>query len=290
MNIKRVLYWGVALSFVSQAYSAPSSISGVKYPGGKVAVVADGNSPDPDDIGGTAFTIALLKAAGMNSKLVHYSYCCDLVRNQSISATEESNRHTDMKYSCTETAKRWGGFSGFNWQDAKKNQSATVRDLKNAINAARHNDKLYIIEAGEPDIIYKALKAAQYYKSRHVKIITHHVANDNSGDTYNLSDITKDFPDVTVLRIPDQNGGRDLDKGLQTELKDWNWAKNSSKSKIRGLWDRLKVAERDNVVTFQHGKGDASDAGMMIYWITGADTFNGRKTPTVNTMKALITR
>ena len=282
--VKKILGWCLCLGLTASALAAPATLSGVKYPGGKIAVVADGNSPDPDDIGGTAFTIALLKAAGMNNKLVHYSHSCDLVRDSRITASEEAARHVDMEFSCTETARRWGGYTGFNWQDAKLEEADTVEDLKNAINASRHDDKLYIIEAGEPDIIYKALDAAQLFKSRNVKIITHHVANDDSGDFYNLSDITRDFPDVEVLRIPDQN------ERLQTPLADWDWAKNHTKWKIRGLWERLEVAEQDGVVTFQTGKGDASDAGMMIYWITGADTYDGRKTPTVNTMKALIER
>ena len=54
-------------------------------PPGRLAVVADGNSPDPDDLGGTAVTIALLRSAGLEDRLVHYSHSCDLVRAARIS-------------------------------------------------------------------------------------------------------------------------------------------------------------------------------------------------------------
>ena len=52
----------------------------INPPIGRIAIVADGNSPDPDDLGGTAISIALLRATGLEKKLVHYSHSCDLVR------------------------------------------------------------------------------------------------------------------------------------------------------------------------------------------------------------------
>lgn len=57
----------------------------VNPPAGKIAIIADGNSPDPDDLGGTAVTLALLRAAGLEKRLVHYSHSCDLVRPDRIS-------------------------------------------------------------------------------------------------------------------------------------------------------------------------------------------------------------
>ena len=52
----------------------------INPPFGRIAIVADGNSPDPGDIGGTAVSIALLRAVSMADRLVHYSHSCDLVR------------------------------------------------------------------------------------------------------------------------------------------------------------------------------------------------------------------
>ena len=45
-------------------------------PAGRLAIVADGNSPDPDDIGATAVIFGLLHASGFNDRLVHLSHSC----------------------------------------------------------------------------------------------------------------------------------------------------------------------------------------------------------------------
>lgn len=281
---------GISLVASMMAHAVPSSSSGVEYPGGKLAYLADGNSPDPDDIGGTAWGLAVLKEAFFARHLKHYTYCCDLdpftnKGNQTITRAQERTRHTEMRKSCTETQRLWG-LGDFNWQDGNRNPNASRNDLRDAINQASSRSPLYIIEAGEPDLIYRALNKARASKRKYVRIITHHVANDESGDFHNLSDIVRKWPKVKVLRIPDQN------QRLQKPLRDWNWAKNHRQFKVRKLWDRIKVAEQDPAVSFQRGKGDISDAGMMVYWVTGADKprDNGRKTPNIPIVRALIER
>ncbi|MFY0652815.1 MAG: hypothetical protein JXQ96_12305 [Cyclobacteriaceae bacterium] len=48
----------------------------LKPPAGRIAIVADENLPDPDDLGGTTISIAVLRATGLEDRLVHYSYSC----------------------------------------------------------------------------------------------------------------------------------------------------------------------------------------------------------------------
>jgi hypothetical protein len=43
----------------------------------------------------------------------------------------------------------------------------------------------------------------------------------------------------------------------------------------------------DDVVTFQKGKWDSSDAGMVLYWITGA-TNGGLKQGSITHVKSLL--
>ena len=74
-----------------------------------LAIVADGNSPDPYDLGATTVSIALLRAAGLENRLVHYSHSCDLVRGTRISEKAERERHALMQASCGVAARRWGG-------------------------------------------------------------------------------------------------------------------------------------------------------------------------------------
>ena len=257
-----------------------NSIPTIQPPPGRIAIVADGNSPDPDDLGGTAVSIALLRAAGLEDRLVHYSHSCDLVKNQpNISARAERERHALMQASCDVTARRWGGFDDLTFYDAKWNLDETIQDLCKAINASTVDEPLWIVEAGEPDIIGMALAATPKEKHEFVKVVTHHPANDNAGDLYTWQQIL-DFG-VEEVRIPDQN------THLKVDIEKWDWARDHPDSRIQQVWLQGKIAEVDNVVKFQKGKWDCSDAGMVLYWITGA-TNGGLKEGTVEEVKTLL--
>jgi hypothetical protein len=133
-----------------------------------VAIVADGNSPDPDDLGGTAVSLALLRAAGLADRLVHYSHSCDLVRGSRISERAERERHYLMQVACDVTARRWGGFDSLVFFDALWQKQETVNDLARAIEESSAENPLWIIEAGEPDIIGFALEATATNKHKFV--------------------------------------------------------------------------------------------------------------------------
>ncbi|WP_211298231.1 hypothetical protein [Polaribacter glomeratus] len=70
----------VALFSIATAISAQI----INPPKGRIAIVADGNSADPDDLGGTAISLALLRSSGLEKRLVHYSHSCDLIRGEKI--------------------------------------------------------------------------------------------------------------------------------------------------------------------------------------------------------------
>ncbi len=253
----------------------------INPPSGRIAIVADGNSPDPDDLGGTAVSLALLRAAGLENRLVHYSHSCDLVVLHRISEAAEKERHAMMQTACDGTARRWGGFEHITFLDAKWQTDQTIKDLVKAINASTQHDPLWIVEAGEPDIIGFALKASEKEKHKFVKVITHHPANDNAGDFYKWQEIL-DFG-IEEVRIPDQN------TYLKVKESEWNWAKNHNDHRMQFVWLMGKMAEIDNVVTFQKGYWDCSDAGMVLYWITGA-TNGGLKEGTVSDVKSILLR
>jgi hypothetical protein len=252
----------------------------INPPKGRIAIVADGNSPDPDDLGGTAISIALLKAAGLEDRLVHYSHSCDLVRDDRISEKAEKERHHLMQIACDMTARRWEGFKHLTFFDAIWQKEETINDLCWAINASTKNNPLWIVEAGEPDIIGLALQKTPKEKHKFVKVITHHPANDNAGDFYTWQQIL-DFG-IEEVRIPDQN------IKLKAPIAEWDWAKNHTDSRIQLIWTIGKLAEVDNIVKFQKGKWDCSDAGMILYWITGANKNNGLKQGTVEDVKILL--
>lgn len=254
----------------------------INPPAGRIAIVADGNSPDPDDLGGTAVSLALLSAAGLGDRLVHYSHSCDLViRNAKISERAERERHFLMQSCCDGTARRWGGFDHITLYDAKWQRDETIEDLTRAINASSKGNELWIIEAGEPDIIAFAIERAERRVRKYVKVVTHHVANDNAGDYFTWQQLLD--MGVEQVRIPDQN------INLKLRETEWEWARTHPDPRIQWVWLQGKIAEVDDVVKFQKGYWDCSDAGMVLYWITGA-TNGGLREGGVDDVRHILTR
>lgn len=231
---------------------------------GRVAVVADGNYRDSDDIAGTPVSLAILKAFGKNKKLVHYSHSCDLKPGDRDPGGKF--REVQMQESCDGTASRWGGFDHIKFYNCQTEQDATINDLRDKINASSENNPLWLIEAGEPDIIWEAVNKAQRAKRKYLYIVTHHPANDR-GDFHDLSDVMAlGIPDDNLKRIPDQN------VLLKKPLRTWHWARDHKDSRVRWLWDRgFRAQEDDQNYRSIRGDMDPSDAGMIYYWCTLAD-------------------
>jgi len=254
-------------------------------PNGRLAVVIDGNSPDPDDIGATPTMLGLLKSASLNDRLVHLSHSCDLdpFRNkgkQQINAENESRRQKILHESVGKSLGFFGPFDNLiDYYNCRVDQKSAIDDLRNAINASSATDPLWIIEAGEPDVIGYALEAAEATALEYVHVVSHHPANDNSGDYFSWQQIL-DFG-ITEHQIGDQN------VGLQTPMHPWDWAKNHRHPGIAHIWDMLAYAEQDGVVKFQTNKFDCSDAGMVYWWITGADK-GGNNLATAADMKDML--
>jgi len=255
----------------------------IKPPVGRLAIVADGNSPDPDDIGATAVMFGILSGAGLQDRVVHLSHSCDLVKASNISAADELRRQRVLHQLCADGISYFGPLSSLaDYYNCRSNQTAAVNDLRDAINASSASDPLWIIEAGEPDIIGYALEAATASKRQYVHVVSHHPANDNSGDYFTWAEILA-FG-VTEHQIGDQNVGLQvlISSGL------WDWAENHTNPGIAWIWDRLKYAEQDGVVGFQTGKFDCSDAGMIYWWITGANAGGNRNSTPVEIRNMLL--
>ncbi len=257
----------------------------IRPPDGRLAIVADGNSPDPDDIGASAVIFGLLKGARLQDRLVHLSHSCDIDPSsnpgkQRISKSDELRRQSKLHELCKEGIQFFGPFDKLaESYNCRTEQSAAVDNLREAINASSSDDPLWIIEAGEPDIIGFALRAATPSKRKFVHVVSHHPANDNSGDVFTWQEVL-DFG-VAEHQIGDQN------VGLQTVPGEWDWAKDHEAPAIAWIWDQLQYAEQDGVVKFQTNKFDCSDAGMIYWWLTGASE-EGNQNATPAEMKALL--
>lgn len=236
----------------------------LRPPAGRLAIVIDGNSPDPDDIGATAVMFGLLGKAGLTDRLVHLSHCCDLRPTNRISRQDELRRQRVLDQLCQDGISHFGPFENLKRQfNCRREQEEAVRDLRNAVNASSADSPLWIIEAGEPDVIGYALQGAEASTLEHVHVVSHHPANDNSGDFFR-------WPEILAFGIKEHQVG-DQNELLQTAKKPWDWAREHSAKEIAWIWDCLAYAERDGVVKFQANKFDCSDAGMLYWWMTGAD-------------------
>ncbi|MFK7850924.1 MAG: hypothetical protein AB8D78_08090 [Akkermansiaceae bacterium] len=254
--------------------------SKIRPPAGRLAIVADGNSPDPDDIGAMAVIFGLLSQSGLTDRLVHLSHSCDLdpflnPGRQKIDKENELRRQKKLHELFGEGVDFWGPFPELaDYYNCRTERAEAIADLTKAMNASSAKNPLWIIEAGEPDIIGYALRAAEASKRPFVHVVSHHPANDNSGDVFTWQQI-KDFG-VTEHQIGDQNSGLQV----LIESGQWNWARNHEEPRIAWIWEQLKYAEQDEVVGFQKNKFDCSDAGMVYWWITGAsEGGNAKSTP-----------
>ena len=253
----------------------------IKPPQGRVAIVADGNSPDPDDIGATAVMLGLLQANQLNERLVHLSHSCDLKPSKRISTEDEKRRQQKLQQICDEGIARFGPFKNLAAHfNCRTQRQAAIDDLGDAIDQSTASDPLWILAAGEPDIIGFALKIADPQKTKWVHVISHHPANDNSGDFFKWQQIL-DFG-VQEHQIGDQN------IGLQSKISAWNWAKTHADPNMQWIWQQLSYAEQDGVVKFQTNKFDCSDAGLLYWWITGANQ-NGNRNATPTDIKKRLT-
>ncbi|MCM2374181.1 glycosyl hydrolase [Aporhodopirellula aestuarii] len=261
-------------------FAADSVEDAIRPPAGRLAVVADGNSPDPDDIGATAVIFGLLKGSGLSDRLVHLSHSCDLKPTARISAEDELRRQKVLTQICHDGVKQFGPFPNLMGTfNCRTDRRAAVNDLRDAINQSTSNDPLWIIEAGEPDVIGFALEAADPTRRRHVHVISHHPANDNAGDFFSWQQIL-DFG-VNEHQIGDQN------VGLKTAIKRWDWVKDYDDKNLQWIWQQLAYAEQDGVVKFQTNHFDCSDAGMVYWWITGANQI-GNRDSTPNDIKHML--
>lgn len=232
---------------------------------GRIAISADGNNHDCDDITATAMTIALLARTGNASKLVYYGHSDHHWSSNTVETCGSvTDREEEMRVSSEETAALWGTFSPSVFINAKANTATAISNLVTQINASSSGDPLWIIAAGPMDVIGQALNTAGANKD-HVTVISHSTWNDDHADNpeggesahsgWTWAEMQSAFTTVTFTHIADQN------TGLNVAESNYHWLRDSYDPRLRRIWDRHIVGGE---TTF-----DPSDAGMMYWLITG---------------------
>ena len=227
---------------------------------GRIAVSADGNEHDCDDITSTAMSLSLLAKTGNASKLVYYGHSDHIWSTGLDGACAGGNREEEMRISSEETAKLWGGFNLGAFINAKAQTAAAVSALANQINASSASNPLWIIAAGPMEVIGKALEASDPAKRQYVTVISHSEWNDYHAElpghgSWNFQEL-KYTLGANIQSIIDQNAGLELNES------NYSWLQQSSDPKLNWIWQR-------HVKSGLSPEFDPSDSGMVYWLLTG---------------------
>ncbi len=257
---------------------------------GRIAISSDGNEHDHDDWAATPLSLALLSAAGLQDNLVLYTYSDHIWGSNQAHPTSDSglNSYEHMRESAL-GGKKWFGFGKTRFICAVDNAEVAYNALRDVINESTLENPLFIIAAGPMQVVGEAINRADISKRRFVSLISHSTWNNMHSDNpeknlwdvhsgWTFKEISDSFSGNTggnlkCIQIADQNGGKDYD-GLMAPVEKFDWVKTSkarnNPAYKPGAWDwlysRLETCIKENGKTF-----DASDAGMIVYLITGIE-------------------
>jgi len=247
---------------------------------GRIAISSDGNEHDHDDWAATPFSLAMLAAAGLQDQMVLYTYSDHIWGSNH----DHSDARQQMRISALDGAD-WFGFDRSRFIEAVSAPNTAYNALAEEINQSSAQDPLFIIAAGPMHVVGTALSRSQMSQRQFVTVISHSRWNDrhsdNPGDWENHNGWTWDEMEntfsrdgVQFLHIVDQNGGTGYD-GMRADQSKFDWlltssAKNHPAYKP-GAWDWL-YSRQEEVI--KQGDFDPSDAGMVIYLLTGIEMTN----------------
>lgn len=255
----------------------PSFSQSIPFYTGRIAISSDGNEHDEDDWAATPMSLALLAANGLQDKLVLYTFSDHIWGSDK----EKAGAAAQMRESAFMGAKHFG-FKKTKFIEAVTAQNFAIIELATQINKSSAKDPLTILAAGPMEIIGTALNEADSTKLKYVRLISHSVWNDehaekpydwekHTGWTWEKIKEKFERKGLQLDHIVDQNGG-DGYEGLKADAGQYEWIKTSTSkgksSSPKGSWDwlysRLEAAKKGE-------EFDPSDAGMVIYLLTGKD-------------------
>ena len=264
---------------------------------GRIVISCDGNEHDHDDWSATALSLAILASQKMQDKLAVYVYSNHVWgSNQGRPVTNGLNSYEHMRQSAL-GGQKWFGYGKTNFVCGVDNPEVAYNTVCKEINKSSAKDPLFIIEAGPMQVVGEAISRADKSKLKYVTLISHSEWNNNhagkeegrwddhSGTKtrWTFNQIKEQFcnPEqggLTCIKILDQNGGRDYE-GLRCDRSLFDWMKTSTyKDKAplyqKGSWDWLYSRLHTFIDCLGGELFDASDAGMVVYLLTGIEKTN----------------
>jgi hypothetical protein len=259
---------------------------------GRIIITSDGNEHDHDDWSATALSLAIIAANDLQSKLAVYVYSDHIWgSNTARQLTNGLTAWEQMRESAL-GGQKWFGFDKTKFLCGVDNAELAYNAITAQINESSSTDPLFIIEAGPMQVTGEAISRSNKDKLKYVTLITHSNWNNEHSDkpegkwdvhtgwTYNQ--IKTKFTDpekggLKCMKILDQNGGSDY-LGLRCERTYFDWIKTSpfrNKPPYKeGSWDWLYSRLETFVQCAGGTKFDASDAGMVVFLLTGIEKTN----------------
>lgn len=255
---------------------------------GRIAISSDGNEHDHDDWAATPLSLAILAAANLQDKLEVYTYSDHIWGSNQDHPTSPLGltAYEQMKESAL-SGQKWFGFDETKFICAVDNAEVAYHNLTTEINQSTADDPLIIIAAGPMQVVGEAINRADVTKRKYVTLISHSGWNDNHSNKphkqywdqhsgWTFKEIKNKFSNaeggnLKAIKIANQNGGKDYD-GLKAPKQKFDWIKNldslNHKSYKPGAWNWL-YSRLETCI--KKGYIDASDAGMVLYLLTGVE-------------------
>ncbi|WP_434035545.1 hypothetical protein [Formosa sp. 4Alg 33] len=265
------MIWNIPTKFYAQT---------VPFTTGRIVISSDGNEHDHDDWAATPFSLALLAAKGLQDRLTVYTFSDHIWGSNH----DHKNAQKEMQISALEGQKIFH-FNQTHFIEAVADSTKAIQAIVKEINRSKKEDPLTIIAAGPMQVVGSALAKADQAKLKFVRIISHHSWNDNHADKPNKweqhsgwtwNEIKSSFESKGLIcdRIANQNGGDDYD-GMKAPIERFDWIKTSpireqsaeAKKQLDWLYSR-------QLTCIKKGDFDPSDAGMIIYLLTGTQKTN----------------
>ena len=274
-NFKSIICLLILLSIPNFFYGQT-----IPYSIGRIVVSSDGNEHDHDDWAATPFTLAFLAAKNLQDSLTVYTF--------SDHIWGSNKTHSDGKKQMLISAlegKEIYHFNNTDFIEAVEDSSKAINAITKEINKSSKKSPLTIIAAGPMQVVGSAIDRADVTKLKYVRIISHSNWNNDHSDKpyewehhsgWTLNEIKENFEPkgLIVDRIIDQNGGIDYE-GMKAPMEMFEWIKTTpirensfeTQKQLDWLYSR-------QLTCVKKGDFDPSDAGMIIYLLTGKQKTN----------------
>ncbi|MEO0867157.1 MAG: hypothetical protein AAFY17_01685 [Cyanobacteria bacterium J06642_11] len=219
----------------------------------------DGNNNDRDDIAAIPMAALITNAAGLEDKTTFFY-------GNNLSEPNVADRVAPLQQSAAFAEKL--GINTYDYQ--ADGLEETTRALVDILNSGQ---KVLAIEGGPMEAIYRAVARVNPENRGNITLISHGEWNEvrdvgtrpGGGTPRTWDDLSRDFPELELIQIKDQNNGIHNGRGFYSYK--WDWLDQTNDPVFQEARQVMNNAGGQKA-------DDPSDAGMLFYAVTGLETAN----------------